>query len=294
MKIKDHFLSQEEFELRETEISGVLKTYPIPENISQYYESKNYISHHQDSGSLKETIYKFLQKFNLKYKKKILQKATSRKQDTSHENEKMEKPNASSLPSISILDYGCGAGEFVKYISKEYRTFGYEPNSNARTFAQQKNNVTTFLSSPTLSEIENESLDAITLWHVFEHIENQKEVLDIFHQKLKPQGKLIIAVPNPNSYDAQHYKEFWAAYDVPRHIYHFSKAGMLRLMNNEQWQVQKIAPLLLDSFYISLLSEKYKKNPLFWFFGGLHGAISNFKALKTGDFSSLIYIVEKK
>lgn len=281
MKIKDHFLTQEEFELQETNIPGVLKTYPIPENIGKYYESKDYISHHQDSGSLKEQLYKLLQKFNLKYKKNIVQKSISNEPTTNNQQLK------------SILDYGCGAGEFVKFIAEDFKTFGFEPNENARKFAQQKSPKTTFLSSPTLSEIEDGSLDLITLWHVFEHIENQSEMLSIFHRKLKPNGKLIIAVPNHTSYDGQKYKAFWAAYDVPRHIFHFSREGMLRLMNNKDWQVENIAPLLLDSYYISMLSEKYRKNPLFWLFGGVHGAISNFKALKTGEFSSLIYTVGK-
>lgn len=274
MKIKDHFLSQEEFKLQETHIKGILKTFPIPNNIEKYYESKNYISHHQDNGSLKEKIYKFLQTINLKYKKKILEEIGLNK-------------------TSKVLDYGCGAGEFIKYVSEDYKTFGYEPNEKARNFAQQKNSKTIFLSSPTLSEIENESLDLITLWHVFEHIENQDEILSIFYQKLKPNGKLIIAVPNHTSYDAKYYKEFWAAYDVPRHIWHFSKNGILQLMNNEKWKIEKISPLLLDAFYISMLSEKYKKNPLFWLFGAIHGAISNFKASKTGEFSSLIYTIKK-
>lgn len=274
MKIKDHFLSQEEFELQETHTKGILKTFPIPNKIEKYYESKNYISHYQDNSSLKEKVYKFLQTINLKYKKKILEEIGLNK-------------------TSKVLDYGCGAGEFIKYISEDYKTFGYEPNEKARNFAQQKNSKTIFLSSPTLSEIENESLDLITLWHVFEHIENQDEILSIFHQKLNSNGKLIIAVPNHTSYDAKHYKEFWAAYDVPRHIWHFSKNGMLQLMNNEKWKIEKISPLLLDAFYISMLSEKYKKNPLFWLFGAIHGAISNFKASKTGEFSSLIYIIKK-
>lgn len=281
MKLKDHFLSQEEFELRETEISGILKTYPIPQNIGKYYESKNYISHHQDNGSIKEMVYKFLQKFNLKYKKNILQSTFGNEFQTSN------------FKSQTILDYGCGAGEFVKFIADDFTTYGYEPNENARNFAKTKSPKTTFIASPTLSEIENGSLDIITLWHVFEHIENQEEILKVFHQKLKPTGKLILAVPNHTSYDGQKYKEFWAAYDVPRHIFHFSRNGMLRLMNNETWRVEKIAPLLLDAFYISILSEKYKKNPLFWLSGLIHGAISNFKAQKTGEFSSLIYIIGK-
>ena len=119
-------------------------------------------------------------------------------------------------------------------------------------------------------------------------------MLQIFYNKLKTKGLLIIAVPNHTSYDAEYYKEFWAAYDVPRHVYHFSKSGMEKLFNSEKWEMKKIKPLLLDSYYISILSEKYKKNPLFWLRGGIVGAISNFKASKTGEFSSLIYIIEKK
>lgn len=272
MKIKDHFLSQEIFNIEETSIKGVLKTSPIPQDIGKYYESKDYISHHQDSGSIKEKIYKFLQGFNLKYKKENLEKAISNK-------------------PISVLDYGCGAGEFVKFISDDFLTFGYEPNEKARHFAQQKSPKTKFISS--LDEIDNNSLDAITLWHAFEHIENQQEILELFKMKLKDDGKLIIAVPNYKSYDAQYYQEFWAAYDVPRHIFHFSQEGMYELMKQNHLRVEQVAPLLLDSFYISMLSEKYKKNPFFWLFGGIHGAISNFKAVKTGEFSSLIYIVRK-
>lgn len=279
MKIKDHFFTQEEFHIKETHIAGIFKTEPIPEDIGRYYESKKYISHHQDSGSIKEVVYKFIQKFNLNYKKKVLRSVIS------------SQSPAGSPKQITILDYGCGAGEFVKSIADDFITFGFEPNENARNFAKQKNNKTHFISN--LNEIENGTLDAITLWHVFEHIENQQEILDLFYQKLKQNGTLILAVPNFTSYDGQKYKEFWAAYDVPRHIYHFSRSGMQKLMNTERWQVEKIAPLLLDAFYISMLSEKYKKNPLFWLFGFINGAISNFKAQKTGEFSSLIYCIRK-
>ena len=274
MKIKDHFLSQETFELRETEIAGVFKTLPVPSDLTPYYNSKNYISHHQDTGSLKEKFYKYLQGFNLKYKKNIVSKFV--KKDS------------------RILDYGCGAGEFLKYIEKDYQTLGFEPNESARNSATNKLTTTNIISS--IDAIQNQTLDAITLWHVFEHIENQDEVLNQFHQKLKQGGILIIAVPNPDSFDAKHYGKFWAAYDVPRHIYHFTKTGMENLIKSKQenWQLKKISPLLLDSFYISMLSEKYKQSTLFWLKGFLFGAISNFKASKNNEFSSLIYLIEKK
>ncbi|MBW8362532.1 MAG: class I SAM-dependent methyltransferase [Kaistella sp.] len=272
MKIKDHFLTGENFELRETETAGVLKTHPIPENMAAYYESKAYISHHQDSGSIKEKLYKFLQSFNLNYKRNILAKEL-------HLNAK-------------VLDYGCGAGEFLKFVEQDFQTFGYEPNKSAREFASKKLTKTQLISN--LNTIQDASLDAITLWHVFEHIENQQDILKIFYNKLKTNGLLIIAVPNHTSDDAMRYREFWAAYDVPRHVFHFSKTGMEKLMNKQNWQIKKIKPLLLDSFYISMLSEKYRKSPLFWLKGFIYGAVSNFKASKTGEFSSLIYIIGKK
>ena len=174
-----------------------------------------------------------------------------------------------------MLDYGCGAGEFLKFIENDFQTYGFEPNESARNYASQKLSKTIILNN--LDLIENESLDAITLWHVFEHIDNQEDILQIFHNKLKTNGLLIIAVPNPTSFDAQHYKEFWAAYDVPRHIYHFTKEGMEKLMNTDKWKIKKIKPLLLDSFYISMLSEKYKKSSLFWIKGLVFGTISNLK-----------------
>ncbi len=273
MKIKDHFLTQEIFEIKETEIKGIFKTSPIPSNISRYYESEDYISHHQDSGSLKEKLYKFLQSFNLQYKKNILV-------------DRIKKGS-------NVLDYGCGAGEFVKFIENDFQTFGFEPNSDARNAAINKTEKVKIIND--INSVENGSLDAITLWHVFEHIENQSEMLETFNQKLKEKGLLIIAVPNPTSYDAKHYKEFWAAYDVPRHIYHFSKKGMENLISkNSDWKLRKIKPLLLDSFYISMLSEKYKKSPLFWLKALIHGTISNIKALFSSEFSSLVFIIEKK
>lgn len=272
MKITDYFLTQEIFTISETSTKGVFRTQDLPENLDRYYESSEYISHNQDSGSLKEKLYKFLQVFNLKYKKNILK--SELKKDS------------------KLLDYGCGAGEFLKFIENDFSTFGFEPSKTARDYAQQKLNKTQIISE--INQIEDDSLDAITLWHVFEHIDNQEEILKIFYNKLKTSGLIIIAVPNPSSFDGKKYKEYWAAYDVPRHIYHFTKRGMENLMNNSSWKIKKIKPLLLDSFYISMLSEKYKKSSLYWLKGLLYGAISNFKALKTDEYSSLIYIIEKK
>ena len=272
MKIKDHFLSKEEFEIRETEIEGIFKTYPIPENLGKYYESKDYISHHQDSNSLKEKIYKFAQSFNLNYKRNILSKVT--------------------FENAKVLDYGCGAGEFLKHIENDVETFGFEPSDAARNFAKQKTTKTKFVEN--LNEIENESLDVITLWHVFEHIENQSETLSLFYQKLKTNGYLIIAVPNHTSYDAKYYKEFWAAYDVPRHLWHFSKTAIEKLFDKQNMNLEDIKPMWFDSFYVSLLSEKYKSGKMNFISGFFIGLISNVSGLFKKEFSSHIYVLKNK
>ena len=210
MKIKDYFLTKETFTIEETSTKGVYRTQDLPSNLDRYYESSEYISHHQDSGGLKEKLYKFLQGFNIKYKSNILLSELGK--------------------NSSVLDYGCGAGEFLKFIENDFITFGFEPNENARNFANQKLSKTKIIFE--LSDIDDHSLDAITLWHVFEHIDNQEKILQIFYNKLKINGLLVIAVPNPTSYDGTKYKGHWAAYDVPRHVYHFTKKGMENLMNN--------------------------------------------------------------
>ena len=272
MKIKDHFLSQEIFEIKETETKGVYKTSPIPSNISTYYESEDYISHHQDSGSLKEKLYKFLQSFNLKYKKTIL-------------IDRIKKDS-------KVLDYGCGAGEFVKFIENDFQTFGFEPDPDAKSAASKKVSKAKIIDDINL--IENQSLDAITLWHVFEHVENQSEMLSVFHSKLKEKGLLIIAVPNPTSYDAKHYKEFWAAFDIPIHLWHFSKTAIQKLFQKEQMELVKILPMKFDSFYVSLLSEKYKTGKMNYISAFFVGLKSNLKASSTKEYSSHIYVLKNK
>lgn len=272
MKIKDHFLTQEEFEIRDTDIPGIKKTWPVPSQLNRYYQSEKYISHHQDSGSLKERIYKFVQSFNLNYKRNIVA--------------------ALSFKNASVLDYGCGAGEFLKTIEEDFITYGYEPSEVASEAAKKKLKKTHIVTD--LDDLPDSSLNVISLWHVLEHIENQEDILNKFYNKLKPNGLLILALPNYKSFDAQHYKSYWAAYDVPRHLFHFSKTGIESKFNSNRWNLKQIKPLLLDSIYISILSEKYKKNPFSILSGGLIGVISNFKALKTNDYSSLIYIIEKK
>jgi 2-polyprenyl-3-methyl-5-hydroxy-6-metoxy-1,4-benzoquinol methylase len=188
----------------------------------------------------------------------------------------------------SILDYGCGTGHFLNYCKKKgLNISGVEPNSEARTIATKQLDTAIF-ALPTLIK---KKFNVITLWHVLEHVPDLNQVVDWLKNHLAENGRLIIAVPNPESYDAKLYKEYWAAYDVPRHLSHFSKNTLGNLANRHNFSIESIHPMKLDSFYVSLLSNKHKfaaSKPINSFITGLK---SNSYARKSMNYSSLIYVL---
>jgi predicted SAM-dependent methyltransferase len=173
--------------------------------------------------------------------------------------------------------------------NKGWKISGVEVNKNARALAKKK--AVSLESS--IESFETEKFDVITMWHVLEHISNYKEVLQLCHSLLAEKGVLVIAVPNYKSYDAQYYKNFWAAYDVPRHIWHFSRKSLPMLLK-DTFKLTAIKPMLFDSFYVSLLSEKYKTGKRFSLNAFWIGLRSNVSAKKTKEYSSLIYCFSKK
>ena len=269
--VKDHFLSQEEFQLKVENETGILYTYPTPTNLDAYYDSPNYISHSDGKKTIFEKIYQQAKEYNLRSKLNLIQKYTNGK---------------------TILDYGCGVGDFLVTMKNNgFSVEGFEPNPIALKHAHAK--LGAVVSDQTILE-RKETYDVITLWHVLEHIPNRDEIVQSLIEHLKPKGKLIIAVPNHTSYDAQYYGQFWAAYDVPRHLWHFSPDSMKTYFDGFGMKIENILPQHLDSFYVSILSEKYKGNRLPFFRGVLKGFQSNLKARKTKNYSSLIYVISQK
>jgi 2-polyprenyl-3-methyl-5-hydroxy-6-metoxy-1,4-benzoquinol methylase len=274
LTVKDHSVSGEEFQLFYNEDMEMLETFPQPslEKLSQYYNSEDYISHTDNKRNLFEQVYQLVKLISLKRKLKLINSFPS--------NEKR------------LLDVGCGTGDFLKISQKNnWKVFGIEPNEKARQIANQKTDNSVF-GIEQLFKFNANSFDVITLWHVLEHLPRLEEHLSILHKLLKPNGTLIIAVPNFKSYDAQYYKGFWAAYDVPRHLWHFSKHSISKLVACYKMKVFEILPMKFDAFYVCLLSEKYRSgfmNPLkaFWI-----GWRSNVKAKRSGEYSSLIYIIK--
>ena len=242
---KDHLVSNEKFDLLLDENLDLLVTSPKPENskLGKYYESNAYISHTDSKKSLIDKIYQTVKNYSLKKKLNLI--------DSFLVDEK------------NILDVGCGTGEFLKVCENAgWSITGIEPNDGARNLAQNKfSKEAAFHES--IEDLKNnetyfQKYDVITLWHVLEHVPNLDETIYNLKQLLKPNGTLVVAVPNFKSYDAEYYKEFWAAYDVPRHLWHFSQTAIRRLFFFQTLEVVNTLPMIFDSFYVSLLSEKYK------------------------------------
>jgi len=269
--VKDNSVSKEIFELLYDENLDMLVTSPQPDaaNLSRYYESEDYISHTDGKRSLFEKAYHFIKNIALKNKLSLI-------------NNLQDKKGA-------LLDIGAGTGDFLSVAKNNgWNAVGIEPSEKARSIANQKG-VELKLNT---SDFENNSFDIITMWHVLEHVPNLEGQIKELKRLLKPNGSIIIAVPNFKSYDANHYKEFWAAYDVPRHLWHFSKTAIRKLFQKENIELVKILPMKFDSFYVSLLSEKYKTGKMNFIKAFFVGLKSNWKAKQNFEYSSRIYVLK--
>jgi 2-polyprenyl-3-methyl-5-hydroxy-6-metoxy-1,4-benzoquinol methylase len=195
----------------------------------------------------------------------------------------------------TILDYGCGTGMFLNACNiSGWEGYGMEPDDNARKMASEHGLNVFSDKAKVQNYITDKKFNAITLWHVLEHVTDMEETLSFFKSKLNPDGVLIIAVPNHVSYDAHYYKEFWAAYDVPRHLHHFDLKSMTSLLEKAGFKFHESKPMKFDSFYVSMLSEKYKTGSVNLVKAFLIGLTSNLKAKNTNSYSSTIYIFKHK
>lgn len=271
LTVKDYSVSQETFDLYHDEDLDMLITYPQPslENLGKYYESVDYISHTDSKRSLFEKCYHFIKSIALKNKLNLV--------------------NSLQPEKGNILDIGAGTGDFLSVVKENgWNTIGVEPSEKAKAIAKKKG--VSFVDQT--SELENNSLDVITMWHVLEHVPNLDNQIKELKRLLKPNGSLIIAVPNFKSFDAKHYGNFWAAYDVPIHFWHFSKSAIKKLFAKEDMKLVQVLPMKFDSFYVSLLSEKYKNGKMNFVKAFFIGLQSNWKAKKNFEYSSHIYVLK--
>jgi SAM-dependent methyltransferase len=272
---KDYFLTGEEFSISACPRCGLKFTNPRPgkEAIGAYYASPGYLSHSQRGGGLTGRLFYAARKVTLAKKYRMIRKH-------------FRKPN--------ILDVGCGTGEFLSYCRhKGCKVAGVEPSASARKLAREKNHLEVYESLDLLPPGQA-GFDVITLWHVLEHFHDPLAQLAGLHPLLHKDGILVIAVPNCRSYDAWLYGKCWAAYDLPRHLFHFDEQTLLHLLSETSFKPVRSYPLKPDAFYISLLSEKYKRGKNHYFKACATGVVSNLSgALGKGGYSSFVVVSVK-
>ena len=270
-KAKDHLVSGEYFDITWNESRTIAKTnIENIKDISLYYNSSNYDSFKNTTKGNLDIIYFLIQKIMFRYKLFLIR---------------------IYLKGNRILDYGAGSGRFAAYLSKKnFNTSVVEPYN--KEFKNQ--------SSLSINIFENiadipksDYYDGVTLWHVLEHLPNPEYVLSKINNLLKKKGVLMISVPNINSLDARHYRSYWAALDVPRHIWHYTIKGIISLVESKGFKLEKKYPLIFDAFYISYLSEKHKNSRFAMIRGFLFAIRSNFSALFNKEFSSMIFVFKK-
>jgi 2-polyprenyl-3-methyl-5-hydroxy-6-metoxy-1,4-benzoquinol methylase len=271
--VKDFSVSGESFCLLLNEEYQLLKTHPQPtlDRLGMYYEFDDYISHTDGKRTLFEKMYHFIKRRAIKNKLRLIEQ---------HQPVKGK-----------ILDIGAGTGDFLlEAKNKNWETVGVEPNEKAKSIAIKKG----VLFADTIEKLESNSFDVITLWHVLEHVPDVVHQVAELKRLLKPSGTLIIAVPNFKSFDANYYKTFWAAYDVPRHLWHFSKTAIEKLFDKQNMNLVAVKPMWFDSYYVSLLSEKNKKGKMKFINGLTIGFVSNLVGIFKNEYSSHIYILKNK
>jgi len=271
----DYFLTHEKFTIVKCNKCGFIFVNPRPDvhEIGKYYKSEDYISHSNTKKGLVNTIYHIIRKRSHRKKFDLI---------------------SSYKQSGNLLDIGCATGEFLNYVKKNgWDTIGIEPDLSAREFATATYNLNVH-PEDFLNQLNSGTIDIITMWHVLEHVHGLKERMEQLQRLLVKNGVAFIAVPNVGSFDTKYYGEFWAGYDLPRHIYHFTQETIIRLFEGYNFQLEKIVPMKYDAYYISMLSEKYKNGSKNLLTAFLNGNKSNRWAKRNNsNYSSLIFVFRK-
>ena len=280
--IKDYSVTQKVFKLSSCSNCGFIFTNPRPDaqEIGPYYASANYVPHHSGGFSLFHFLYRIIRK--IMYKKKL---------------KRIEHNISTPLAQLSLLDYGAASGEFLQYCQTQniHNTIGIEPDETCRKTAENQYKLS-LKPVAEIKKIPTASLEVITLWHVLEHIHDLEETVTIFSQLLKKDGILVISVPNNKCLDRAIYGDYWAAYDVPRHLYHFNTSAITTLMSRFGFSLENKYAMPFDAYYIALHSEWYKKaGKINAIFNAIkNGWLSNQSAKNTGEYSSLMYVFKKQ
>ena len=275
LEVQDYTVSNKKFQIVVCKSCDFKFTNPRPDQdeIGEYYKAESYISHSNTSKGLIAKIYHSVRKYTLKRKINLINRLYPQKG--------------------KLLDVGCGTGMFLNEArGNGWKVNGIEPDSGARQIAEEINKST--IKTEILSSFQHEKFNIITMWHVLEHVHLLNETVDWLKERITEDGSIIIAVPNHESKDAEIYQAQWAAYDVPRHLYHFSQKSIKQLFEQKGFRLEETLPMKFDSFYVSMLSTKYQTGKINYLKAFTDGLKSNFDAGNNDEnYSSLIYIFKK-
>jgi 2-polyprenyl-3-methyl-5-hydroxy-6-metoxy-1,4-benzoquinol methylase len=275
IECKDYTVSKNTFAIVQCKSCGFKLTSPRPEEAEagKYYQSEDYISHSNTSKGLVNRLYQGARKITLKRKLKLVTTVSGKQQG-------------------SLLDLGCGTGEFLNTCKQSgWNVKGIEPSPDARAFAVKQYGLE--VQETDKWDFVDNTFDVITAWHVLEHVYKLEETAKQVKRMLSPTGTFVVALPNCSSADADFYKQYWAAYDVPRHIWHFTPKDVKAFFEKQGFTLKEVLPMPLDAYYICMLSEKYKGGNISYGRAAIHGWFSNSQARKNGStFSSQIYILK--
>ena len=275
LKVNDHSISGEDFGLIRCTDCGLVITqnHPDEESIGKYYNSEDYISHSDTKSGIVNTVYHSVRSYMLGQKRKLV---------------------AGVSDTGKLLDIGAGTGYFAAHmVDNNWEVVALEPDAGARQVARDNFNLDVH-DVDHLEKLPHSTFDVVTMWHVLEHVHRLNATIHTINSVLKPNGKLIIAVPNYTARDAERYGRYWAAYDVPRHLWHFSPNAMRKLLSKHGFTVNKIRPMDFDAFYVSMLSEKYKGRGS-GFVGGTFSGLGTYLSSigNASKSSSVIYIARR-
>ena len=273
----DHLVSGQNFSLVQCEDCGFVLTQDAPDaaSIGEFYKSEDYVAHSDTKQGMVNRLFHSIRDFMLSRKRRMIERSLGK-------------------TSGRLLDYGCGTGYFLNHMKTHGWTVeGIEPGKEAAAVARETFGLTVHQPEQ-LPGFEDETFDVITLWHVLEHVHDPKEALAQYRRILKPDGRLVIALPNFTSFDAKVYKAHWAAYDVPRHLWHFSPDTFEQFAGSSGFSLESIRCLPFDSFYVSMLSESNQHHKLAFLWGGIIGKLSWIRSwFGVKSCSSVVYFLLK-
>lgn len=276
LRVRDHSISGEYFPIWRCADCTFTFTQdaPGPEEIGPYYKSENYISHSDNKEGLVNRLYHRARTYMLERKFDLVDRLAKGK---------------------VLLDVGTGTGYFPHHMqTRGYRVTGVEIDADARAYGSEKFGLDVHPPTYLREGATPGHYDVITLWHVLEHLYTPREDLRRFHELLKPDGVLVIAVPNLESADAAAFGADWAAYDVPRHLWHFSPATLGKLAAQAGFEVTETHQMPLDPFYVSIMSSRYRSGGGGLLTGGVRGLqsfLTGWRDARRG--SSVIYVLRK-